>query len=98
MRRRETAGNLWKNGERCGGRTHDLLIKSQLLYRLSYAIALRAFKPSEHKNLKPFRQGMFSDLYPNSEKSGPTTFKMRASSSGVRISAQLRAFSTGSKA
>jgi hypothetical protein len=28
-----TFSNL--SGERCGGRTHDLLIKSQLLYRLS---------------------------------------------------------------
>jgi hypothetical protein len=27
------------NGERAGTRTQDLLIKSQLLYRLSYALA-----------------------------------------------------------
>ena len=29
-----------KIGERGGARTRDLLIKSQLLYRLSYALAL----------------------------------------------------------
>ena len=29
-------------GERAGTRTQDLLIKSQLLYRLSYALASRA--------------------------------------------------------
>ncbi len=31
-----------KRGERAGTRTLDLLIKSQLLYRLSYALALFA--------------------------------------------------------
>ena len=30
------------DGERAGTRTQDLLIKSQLLYRLSYALASRA--------------------------------------------------------
>ncbi len=30
--------NLLKYGESDGIRTHDLLIKSQLLYRLSYAL------------------------------------------------------------
>ena len=32
-------------GERGGTRTHDPLIKSQMLYRLSYALLLGAAKP-----------------------------------------------------
>ena len=36
---------LLKNGEPVGIRTRDLLIKSQLLYRLSYGLAA----PREHK-------------------------------------------------
>ncbi len=37
-----------RNGERAGIRTLDLLIKSQLLYRLSYALPVRVFKaPAE---------------------------------------------------
>ena len=33
------AGKRLDGGERAGTRTQDLLIKSQLLYRLSYALA-----------------------------------------------------------
>ena len=35
-------------GERAGTRTQDLLIKSQLLYRLSYALEPRSKALSEH--------------------------------------------------
>lgn len=34
-----------ENGERAGVRTPDLLIKSQLLYRLSYALPRGANRP-----------------------------------------------------
>ena len=33
---------IGRGGERAGIRTRDLLIKSQLLYRLSYALLTRA--------------------------------------------------------
>ena len=35
-------------GERDGARTHDLLIKSQLLYQLSYALASPAWGGSRN--------------------------------------------------
>ena len=42
---------IWRKalrlGERSGIRTHDLLIKSQLLYRLSYALPRAETRPSK---------------------------------------------------
>ena len=48
-------GGNFELGERDGTRTHDLLIKSQLLYRLSYALVTRRMIPAS-ENSGPMRR------------------------------------------
>jgi hypothetical protein len=44
-----TAANLWMGiGERDGTRTHDLAIKSRVLYQLSYALVTKRLIFSEN--------------------------------------------------
>jgi hypothetical protein len=53
-----SAKSLILLGERAGTRTQDLLIKSQLLYRLSYALVTDAHDPEKAVRIRRFTRAV----------------------------------------